>query len=357
MDFIKGMDVSMARALEEHGASYFLEGKQEDLFRVLKRCGSNMVRLRLWVDPYDEYGCPYGGGNNDLQTTQILAQRAMDNGLDYMLDFHYSDFWADPAKQLKPKAWAGLALEELVDAVYRYTWDTLTYLKDRSLAPAMVQVGNEITNGLLWPEGHISQVEQMAALLSAGIQAVRQVCPEAKIVLHLDFGTDSQLYTSWFDRVAPYNLSFDIIGMSYYPHWNGSIEKLAENMDLVSQRYDKDVLVAETSIGYTTQTLGCTGLVFTRELEAQTGYPATPEGQVRFLEDIYAAVRGISNGRGLGVFYWEPAWLPIPTCTWANPNGRAYMNDIVEPGNSMANQALFDRHGNAGPALLGLRAM
>lgn len=354
---IKGMDVSMIMELESYGASYYLNGKKEDLFRLLKTCGANMVRLRIWPDPYDEEGNPYGGGMNDLKTTIEIAKRVVENGMEIMLDFHYSDFWADPAKQVKPKAWKELSGKELETAVYLHTVNTLKALRNQKLVPAMVQVGNEITKGLLWPDGYVDQTERMAALLQAGIKGVREECPNAKIVLHLDFGTDNQMYRQWFGRIEPYALDFDVIGMSYYPHWNGSLQLLSDNMNDISSRYGKEVLVAETSIGYTTDTLGCKGIVFSEEQEKATGYPATMEGQEAFLRELYHTVRNVQNNKGIGVFYWEPAWLAIPDCTWASESGRLYMNDQAEAGNAMANQALFDASGNANSALLNLKTM
>lgn len=354
---IKGMDVSMIMELESYGASYYLNGKKEDLFCLLKTCGVNMVRLRIWPDPYDEEGNPYGGGMNDLKTTIEIAKRVVENGMEIMLDFHYSDFWADPSKQVKPKAWKALSGKELETAVYLHTVDTLKALRNQKLIPAMVQVGNEITKGLLWPDGYVDQTERMAALLQAGIKGVREECPNAKIVLHLDFGTDNGMYRQWFDRIEPYALDFDVIGMSYYPHWNGSLQLLSDNMNDISSRYGKEVLVAETSIGFTTDTLGCKGIVFSEEQEKATGYPATVEGQEAFLRELYHTVRNVQNKKGIGVFYWEPAWLAIPDCTWASESGRLYMNDHAEAGNAMANQALFDASGNANSALLNLKTM
>lgn len=354
---IKGMDVSMIMELESYGASYYLNGKKEDLFCLLKTCGVNMVRLRIWPDPYDEEGNPYGGGMNDLKTTIEIAKRVVENGMEIMLDFHYSDFWADPSKQVKPKAWKALSGKELETAVYLHTVDTLKALRNQKLIPAMVQVGNEITKGLLWPDGYVDQTERMAALLQAGIKGVREECPNAKIVLHLDFGTDNRMYRQWFDRIEPYALDFDVIGMSYYPHWNGSLQLLSDNMNDISSRYGKEVLVAETSIGYTTDTLGCKGIVYSEEQEKATGYPATMEGQEAFLRELYRTVRNVQNKKGIGVFYWEPAWLPIPDCTWASESGSLYMKDQVEAGNAMANQALFDASGNANSALLNLKTM
>ena len=357
MQFIKGMDVSMIKELEARGASYYINGEREDIFRLLNRSGVNMVRIRIWPDPYDEEGNSYGGGENDLQTTMEIASRTVENNMDFMLDFHYSDFWADPAKQVKPKAWERLNGTELETAVYLHTVNTLKALKNRQLMPKMVQVGNEITKGLLWPDGYVDNLPGMAELLKAGIRGVREECPDAEVVLHLDFGTDNALYRKWFDDLMPYEPDFDVIGMSYYPHWNGSLSRLLQNMNDISERYKKGVLVAETSIGYTTDTLGCKGIVYTREQEIATGYPATKEGQEEFLRDLIATVRRVEAGRGLGVFYWEPAWLPIPGCTWASESGSRYMRDKVEAGNAMANQALFDEAGNANPALLHLDDM
>ena len=144
MKFIKGMDISMVKELEHYGASYRLNGKKEDLFAILKTCGANNVRIRIWPDPYDENGNSYGGGGNDLETTIEIAERTVQSGMDFMLDFHYSDFWADPAKQVKPKAWKELSGEALETAVYLHTVDTLKALKNHKLVPTMVQVGNEI---------------------------------------------------------------------------------------------------------------------------------------------------------------------------------------------------------------------
>lgn len=347
----------MIRQLEQCGASYYLNGKKEDLFQILAECGANLIRLRLWQDPYDEDGNPYGGGMNDLSTTVELARRAVTNGMDILLDFHYSDFWTDPSKQIKPKAWTALEGKSLETAVRLYTVNVLKTLKNQGIVPKLIQVGNEITHGLLWPEGHVENTERMTALLKAGIDGVRQICPNSGVILHLDFGTDNALYRKWFDAVTPYDLDFDIIGMSYYPHWNGSLEQLTGNMQDVSTRYQKDVFIAETSIGYTADPLDCKGIVFTnREAEA-TGYPATPEGQESFLRDLTKAIRSVKDGRGIGFSYWEPAWLPIQECTWATKTGCDYVNDKCEPGNTMANQALFDRKGNANPALLNLASM
>ena len=197
----------------------------------------------------------------------------------------------------------------------------------------------------------------MAKLLQAGIDGVHRVAPDAKIMIHLDFGTDKALYRRWFDEINKYNIQYDIIGMSYYPYWNGSMKDLIDNMKDVSQRYDKDVMVAETSIGYTTDTLGCDGIVFNDEMAEKTDYSATPEGQKEFMSDLIKGTKSLDNGHGIGVLYWEPAWLPIAECTWATEKGCKYMGETATGGNSWGNQALFDSSGNALPALTHLKEM
>lgn len=352
-----GIDVSTYFEEKRANARYLLNGKEVDPLKVFKDNGITYMRIRIWNNPFSEDHKPYKGGTCDVDNFLKLATLSKQYGYKIVPDFHYSDFWADPAKQVKPKAWKELSGEALETAVYLHTLDTLKTLKNQKLVPAMVQVGNEITKGLLWPDGYVDQTQSMAQLLKAGIKGVREECPDAKIVLHLDFGTDNQMYRKWFDQIEPYELDYDIIGMSYYPHWNGGLELLLNNMNDISSRYDKDVLVAETSIGYTTETFGCRGIVYSREHEKITGYPATQEGQEAFLRDLFATVRKVKDARGIGVFYWEPAWLPIPDCTWASKSGSMYMKDKVAAGNAMANMALFDEKGNANSALLNMKTM
>ena len=237
MEFIKGMDISMVKELEYYGASYRLNGKEEDLFHLLHECGTNMVRIRIWPDPYDEKGNSYGGGGNDLQTTIEIARRTVECGMDFMLDFHYSDFWADPAKQVKPKAWKELSGQALETAVYLHTLDTLKTLKNQKLVPAMVQVGNEITKGLLWPDGYVDRTQSMAqASYKPALKACVRNAPDAKNSIASGFWQQTiRCIRKWFDQIEPLcSLDYDIIGMSYYPHWNGALEQLQDNMNDIS---------------------------------------------------------------------------------------------------------------------------
>ena len=200
-DFLKGADLSTLLEVERCGGRFYdLNGREDDAINILARHGVNHVRLRLWNDPHSEVGESYGGGGCDLNTVAALARRAKDLGLTWQLVFHYSDFWTDPGKQNLPKAWRGLGQAELEKAVYSFTRDTLQSLKAQGLAPDLVSVGNEITSGLLWPDGKVPAWERIARLVSSGIRAVRDTLPEAKALIHLDNGGRPEISLEWFSH-------------------------------------------------------------------------------------------------------------------------------------------------------------
>ena len=180
--FIKGMDLSTLMEVEACGGKFYDSGRQGDAVEILKSYGMNLVRLRLWNDPYSEDGTPYGAGTNDLARTIEMAKRLRNAGIDWMLDFHYSDFWADPGKQTIPKAWRGLQPEGLAQAIYDFTYRVLGTLTAEGLLPTIVAVGNELSKGLLWPYGRVPNFENIALFLNAGIRAVRDAAPGAKIL-------------------------------------------------------------------------------------------------------------------------------------------------------------------------------
>ncbi|WP_410769682.1 arabinogalactan endo-beta-1,4-galactanase [Fontibacillus sp. BL9] len=366
--FMKGADISTVKEVEDNGGVFFLDGQEKDLFEILSIKGMNTVRLRLWVDPFDEDKQPYLGGTNDLPMTIELAKRAKRHGLKFMLDFHYSDFWADPKKQYKPKAWRELSGKQLEDEVYKYTKETLELCKKHDVIPEFVQIGNEITNGMLWPDGKTpsylfeerkftdmdpaekkDSFDRLARLLKAGVSATRETlpAPAGKVILHLDFGGANDLYRGWFDEIAAREVDYDIIGLSYYPFWHGTLEDLRLNMEDIVSRYNKDVLVVETSYGFTAEKPPGGECIFSAELAETGGYPPTVEGQAAFLQDLMETVKRVSDGHGLGIVYWEPAWLPVPETSWASYAGMKYGNDMGNMGNHWSNQALFDFDGNA----------
>lgn len=366
-DFIKGMDISTLLEEEACGARYFDHGKEGDLIEILKKYGVNSVRLRLWNDPYAEDGTPYGAGTNDLEKTIAIAKRAKAAGMGVLLDYHYSDFWADPGKQTVPKAWQGFSEDELEQAVFEYTRDTMQKLHQEGVAPSMVQVGNELTNGLLWPMGKKHSPEEpeyqkgfdtIAKFISAGIRGVRAVDKDVPVMIHLDNGGLNEMYVEWFDHFVEKENDFQIIGFSYYPFWHGTLDQLEFNMRDMAERYGKELVVAEVSMGFTMEDYAeyeklapedRKGMATRPELVEKIEYPMTIQGQKDFMEDIMNRIKRVPGGRGF--YYWEPGWIPVPGCEWATDAALAYTGEAGPGGNEWANQALFDYEGNALPAL------
>lgn len=360
--FIKGMDVSTLLEEEACGARFFDQGKEGDLLEILKRYGTNSVRLRLWNDPYDENGTPYGAGTNDLAKTILLAKRAKAMGMGVLLDYHYSDFWADPGKQTVPKAWQGYSVEELEQAVYDFTKETLEEMVRQNAAPTMVQVGNEITNGLLWPTGKKPNFDEIARYVSAGIRAVKEVI-QVPIMIHLDNGGNNEMYREWFDNYVKRGEDFDIIGMSYYPFWHGTLDQLSYNMKDMAKRYQKKIVIAEVSMGFTMEDYAeyeklapeeRQGMATKPEMVEKLEYPMTKQGQSDFMQDVMERIQDVDGG--MGFYYWEPGWIPVPGCQWATRQALEYTKETDRVGgNEWANQALFDYDGNALPALETIR--
>lgn len=348
MEFIKGVDISMLKEMEELGARYFDNGVEKDIIEILKDYGINAIRLRLWHNPYDEDSKPYGGGTNDFATTVELAERIIEKKIKFVLDIHYSDFWTDPKKQLKPKAWEDFSERELEDAVYKYTYKVVSTLKSKNLFPSSIQVGNELTNGFLWPQGKLpNNYKGMIQLLKSGIRAIKDIDENIEIILHLDCGGDNKLYRDWFDVVIKEDISFDIIGLSYYPYWHGTLDELEFNMNDISKKYNKDVMVVETAYGFTTQNCGSSAMIFSEELADKVPFQASEKGQAKYMKELMKRIKNVNFGRGKGFFYWEPAWLPIKGSSWATEAGKRFIGDDSPGGNSWANQGLFDFKGNA----------
>ena len=364
MKFLKGMDISTLQEVESLGGRFYDHGVEKDVLDILKSYDVNAVRLRLWNDPYTEEGKPYGAGTNDLPTTIALAKRALAKDMEVLLDFHYSDFWADPGKQRVPKAWRGMDLEQLEEAVYRYTKETLETMRKENAFPTLVQVGNEVTNGLLWPYGQVPDYDNLARLLNAGIRGVRAVDDKIPIVIHLDNGGNNALYREWFDHFMEKGGDFQIIGLSYYPFWHGTMDDLRNNMHDIALRYGKELMVVEVSMGYTMEDYAAyeklepeerKGMATNPELAEKIEYPMTKEGQKRFMEDFCKLLKEVPEGKAKGYFYWEAAWIPVVGSGWATKEAIAYMDEKGPGGNEWANQALFDYDGNALPALEAVR--
>lgn len=364
-----GADLSTWLSEEELGAAFYDHGQKKELTEILKDYGFNSVRLRLWNDPNSEDGEPYGAGDNDLKKTIQMAKRVKKAGMSFLLDIHYSDFWTDPGKQFKPKAWEKLSYPELVKQVETYTTEVVRTLCEEGCEPDLIQVGNELSNGLLWPDGKVPEYRAIAEFVSSGIKGVREVLPSVPIMIHLDNGGKQELYRTWFDNYMkyceeefPYGLDFQIIGLSYYPFWHGTLAELEANMRMVEERYHKELVVAEVSMGFTMEDYSSyekipsekrKGMATREELVARIEYPMTEQGQADFMKDLLTRLKSIPEAEGF--YYWEPAWIPLPGCGWATEASLRYMNDPGPCGNEWANQALFDYDGNALPAFAAIR--
>lgn len=352
-EFIKGADISTLNQLETLGTKFYENGIEKDAMRILKDHGINFIRLRLWNDPYDPYGNSYGAGNTDLDTVISLAKRAKHLDMKLLLDFHYSDFWADPGKQNKPKAWENLSFNDMENELYNYTKHVMNQLAIEGVTPDIVQIGNELNSGMLWPDGKSwgeggGEFDRLATLLKAGINGVKDsnAGNNIDIMLHLADGGNNDTFRWWFDEITSRNVEFDVIGVSYYPYWHGTLDDLQYNLDHVSHHYNKDVIVVETAYGYTTANADALENAFTGIEEQIAGYPATVQGQKDYLRDLINVISNVPENKGVGMFYWEPAWIPVDGAGWATQSGMAYIDEYTVEGNEWENQALFDFNGN-----------
>ena len=339
-DFIMGADVSMLPQMESVGAKFYdTDGTKMDELQIMKNHGVNWVRVRLWNNPKDG---PGGGGEVDEARALALTKRAHALGMKVLLDYHYSDWWADPGQQNTPKAWESDDEDQLVQDVHDFTKKVFNDFQAAGEQPEMVQIGNELKSGMLWPIGRLPSTDDGAAfsrLMQAGLSAVRESDPDRKtrLMIHLPDGTDNDLYRRFFDMLADNGVTdFDIIGLSYYPFWHGAFTKFQENVDDISARYDKDIVVAETAFGWTTENFDGENNHFDGALARKAGVLPTVQGQATGLRKVMECLANIPNGRGLGSFYWEPDWYAVPGAGWAKGKG-----------NNWENLAMFDQNGKA----------
>lgn len=363
-DWIKGVDISSLLEVERCGGTFRDGGKPMDALEILKQYGVNYVRLRLWNDPIDENGEDYGGGVCDLPTVLTLAGRARKAGMKWLLDIQYSDFWTDPGCQTLPKTWRGLDEWGLENAVYRYTQDVLCACRSAGVTPDMVQVGNELTGGLLWPTGQLPHWENICRYLSAGVRAVQEEAPDTRTIIHLDHGGKNEMYRDWFDHYFTLGGDCDFIGLSFYPCWHGKMRDLAANMQDLALRYKKDLVVIEAGTAFTSESYAAyegldessrKGPTAGAEMAGDLEYPMTLDGQAAYIRDLMREIRAVPENRGKGFFWWEPCWLPVPGSSWAKRQGWEYAGKQGPEGNEWANQTLFDFDGGALPTLAVIR--
>lgn len=343
-DFMRGVDISMLSDIEKNGGKYFdANGKESDLFKILKESGVNWVRLRVWNNPKN------GGGSNSVDVDIPLAKRAKKAGLKLLVDFHYSDSWADPAKQFMPEDWKNLSQKELEDAVENFTRDSIQKFIKAGATPDAVQIGNELNNGFMWPMGQlwsedsnvkIGGIDAFISLLNRASKGVRSVKngDKIQIVIHLADGGDQNLYKWIFDDVTKANIDYDIIGLSFYTYWHGNVSLLKDNLEMLSKRYGKKMAVVETAYAFTEKDGDEQGNVFKVYSDELGGYLPSVQGQATAIRDVFEAVASVDGG--CGVFYWEPAWIPVKNAGLS-----------LTEGDTWENQCLFDFDGRVLPSL------
>lgn len=299
--FAKGADISWLPQMEATGYKFYDDnGQAEDCFKILKNHGINAIRLRTFVDPSDDIF----SGHCSKAETVAMAVRAQQWGMKVMIDFHYSDSWADPAKQNKPKAWVGHDFPTLLKDLYDYTFGVMSALRSAGVSPEWVQVGNEIPGGMIYPEGSTANWGQLVQLINKGYDAIKAVSPTSKVILHVDQGNNRERFRWWFDNARSNGARYDVIGLSYYPYWlpgnpdyTLSINDLGANLKEMASRYGKEVMVVE---------------VGGEDTKVQNTYD--------MLVAVLQKVREVPDQKGLGVLYWEPegsrSWSHYALSAW-----------------------------------------
>lgn len=333
---IKGADISSLEAVEDYGGKFYgFDGSEVDVIKFLAENGCNYYRLRIWNNPTASFDA---GDYCNLEHTIEMAKRIKEAGISYLLDFHYSDWWADPENQTVPAAWQGMSEDELAAAVYDYTAEVLTALAEENAYPDMVQIGNEIGNGMLWDYGSMEHPETLAKFLNSGIQAVRDTTPagqETLIMIHVQTGGSVGATQTFFETIETNGVTdYDLVGLSYYPYWQGTFADMKANIDNIYEQFGKQTVLAETAYPFTNDNADSKSNMVSEADIKGVGFEASEENQRRVLELIMNAVAECEGG--LGIFYWEPAWLAVEGAGVSKGSG-----------NEWENQTLFDFEGKA----------
>ncbi len=356
-NFIFGMDASCVPALEKSGVKYYnFDGGEQDVFKILSDNGIRYIRVRVWNNPYDENGNGYGGGNCDLQNTLVIGKRAAQYGMKLLVDFHYSDFWADPDKQIVPLAWKDMNMEKKTQALYQYTKESLQLLKDGGVDVGMVQVGNE-TNGKLCGETDWANI---CTLMNVGSRAVREVFPNVQVAVHFTNPEKAGNYRYFANQLSQHQVDYDVFASSYYPYWHGTLENLSKVLTEISEGYGKKVMIAETSYAYTAENSDFWNNTISSDSPVSKLYEYSVKGQMQFLQDLAETAAGIPDC--IGIFYWEGTWISVGQRSlqenqmlwelygsgWASSYSAGYDPEDAGQwygGCAVENQALFDRNG------------
>lgn len=337
-DFIMGMDISSMISELESGVVYRdYDGNElatlDDICRFIKEQGINHIRVRVWNNPYDANGNGYGGGNNDVAKAKEFADACRNAGLKMLVDFHCSDLWTDPSKQQEPKAWKGYTLEQKKEALNTYITESLNTIDPSKDVVDMVQVGNETTGGFIGE----TNVSNMCVLFSAGAAGVETYNPDVKVVIHVE-SPHKRTMVTWAENLQDNNVNYDILATSYYPYWHGTLDNLKQQFETVKNTYCKDVMVAETSYAYTLEDSdghANTVRVGNNDNGADTTEPFTEQGQATAIRNL---INTVNEAGGLGVYYWEPAWLTVGNTKGLT--GDAYNAQVKE------NQEKWEKYGS-----------
>jgi len=319
-EYAIGADLSFLKSAEDNGFQFKENNIAGPGLEIFKDHGYNWIRLRLFHTPTT---LP-----NNLEYTISLAKSAKLKGFKFLLDYHYSDTWADPGKQFIPKSWTGLSHKQLVKAVFDYSRETITAFREAEVMPDMVQIGNEVINGMLWPDGKIPENwDNFAELVQAGINGVNAGCDTVKrpgIMIHIDQGGNRNRTKYFFDKFLTYGIGFDFIGQSYYPWWHGSLLDLRSNMIFMAETYKKPVILVEVAY--------CASPTEYKTKSAP--FPESPEGQRQFLDEVNRIVLETPDNLGAGIFWWEPA----------TQGGRSTRDFFDENGNVLPVITVFDKY-------------
>lgn len=358
-DFIMGMDASSVPSLEKSGVKYYdFDGNESDVFEILAENGINYIRVRVWNNPFDENGNGYGGGNCTIDTAVEIGKRATKYNMKLLVDFHYSDFWADPSKQMEPKAWKGMDVNQKSDALYEYTKECLKKLKDNKIDVGMVQIGNE-TNGKMCG---ISAWTGLSKLFNAGAEAVREVLPDALVALHFANPEKADNYRNYAAMLKDFYVDYDVFASSYYPYWHGTLDNLSSILSEIAETYNKKVMVAETSYAFTAEDTDFSSNTIGEGSAITKSYPFTVQGQANSVSDVIQTVANTKNG--IGVCYWEGTWISVGQNSWEENSelwetyGSGWASSFAaeyDPddagkyygGSAVDNQAFFDKDGKA----------
>jgi arabinogalactan endo-1,4-beta-galactosidase len=345
-EFYLGADISTLNDVDKHGGVYLDDGKPGDALAIFMKHGWTCFRIRIWVDPRN--------GVNGLEYTTELAKRIKKAGATLMLDFHYSDWWADPQKQNRPAAWAKLDFDGLEKQTETYTAEVMKTLKAAGATPDFVQIGNEITGGVFWPDAQVKvplstikvfsgdvqpitppepyddakQWDHLVRIIKAGIKGVRDATVPAdhvRTIIHIDCGGDWPVTKWYFDHLTAAKVPYDIVGQSYYPNYHGTMENLRDNLRETIGRYHKDVMVVETA--YPSRA----GRGMSAGANKNMIWPTTPEGQKQFLTELIKTVKEAPDGRGIGVNYWHPEATFMPNGGGRGPDANSLFDATGAP--------------------------